>query len=471
MKNWRMVPAAASLALLAACGGEGSNEGLVARAGDHRLTVDQVTELLVDQENLPNDVEVVRALAEIWVDYTLLAAEVARDSTLGQLDLEPLIRQQLDQEMIFQLRDSVIQVDTVISEEELRAGYEQEAPDATLRASHILMGFPAQATQAQRDSVRQILDGVRRRAVSGESFASLAGQYSQDPGTASQGGDLGTFGRGEMVKPFEDAAFALQVGEISDVVETPYGLHVIRLQEKEAPGFDQVKDQFRMRMLNLRFIQAESIYIAGVEERGDLQIADGAHDVVRELARDASIRLSGRAARRALVTFNGGSVTVGDYLHILQEQQPQFRQQVQAAPDDQIENFLNGLGQRKLLVAEAEAAGLGPSRARVDSLVAEARQGILNVAGEMGLRRLERAPGEALTPAVARAVRASLQDVLNGAKDVVPLGGIAFQLRSRHPAVFLDTGIGQVVVNVAQARTSRSPSTGETPPAPDTTGN
>lgn len=470
MKTWRMVPAVATLALLAACGEE-SNEGLVARAGDHRFTVDQATELLVDQEALPNDVEVVRALAEIWVDYTLLAAEVARDSTLRQLDLEPLIRQQLDQEMIFQLRDSVIQVDTVISDEELVAAYERESPEAVLRASHILMGFPAQATQAQRDSVRAAMDGVRRRALGGESFAALARQYSQDPGTAPQGGDLGSFGRGEMVKPFEDAAFALQVGEISDVVETPYGLHVIRLQEKEAPGFEQVKDQFRMRMLNLRFVEAESTYIAGVEERGNLQVAEGSHEVVRELAKDPSTRLSGRAANRALVTFEGGSVTVRDYLNILQEQPLQFREQVQNAPDEQIDNFLNSLGQRKLLVAEAEAAGLSPSRARVDSLVAEARQGVLNVAGELGLRRLERAPGEAVAPAVGRAVEASLQDVLNGAKDVVPLGGIAFQLRSRQPVSFFDAGLGQVVVNVAQARTARTAPGGETVPAPDTTGN
>lgn len=471
MKIWRTVPAVATLTLLAACGGDEPTEGLVARAGDHRFTVDQATELLVDQENLPNDVEVVRALAEIWVDYTLLAAEVAEDSTLASLDLEPLIRQQLDQEMIFQLRDSVIQVDTAVTDDELRAAYESESPDAQLRASHILMGYPANATQAQRDSVHAVLDGVRRRAVGGESFTALARQYSQDPGTAPQGGDLGTFGRGEMVKPFEDAAFALQVGEISDVVETPYGLHVIRLQEKEAPGFEQVKDQFRTRMLSLRFIQAESIYIAGIEERGGLEIAEGAHEVVRELAKDPATRLSRRAARRPLVTFTGGSVTVGDYLNILQEQQPQFRDRVKGAPDDQIDNFLNSLGQRKLLVAEAEAAGLAPSGARVDSLVAEARRGVLNVAAEMGLRRLERAPGEALAPAVGRAVRASLLDVLNGAKDVVPMGGLAFQLRSRQPTVFFDNGLGQVVLNVARARSSRTPSGGDVPPAPDTAGN
>lgn len=471
MKIRRMVPVLAGLAFLAACGGEASTEGLVARAGDQDLTVEQATTLLVDQENLPNNVEVVRALADLWIDYTLLATEVAKDSSLKSLDLEPLIRQQLDQEMIFQLRDSVIQVDTVISDEALKEAYEQEAPEAQLEASHILMGYPPEATQAQRDSVRAAIEDLRRRAMAGESFATLARQYSQDPGSASQGGDLGTFGRGEMVKPFEDAAFALRPGEISDVVETPYGLHIIRLRSKEAPGFEQVKDRFRARLLNQRFLTAESTYVAGVQERGDPKITDDAPEVVKELAKDPSTRISGRAGNRPLVTFNGGSFTVREYQNLVQAQQAQFRQQVQDASDEQIENFLMGLAQRKLLVAEAEKAGLEPSTERVDSLVTEARDQLLNVVDNMGLRHLERAPGEALEPAVARAVRGALSDVLTGAKDVVPLGQIAFQLRSRTSSAIFEPGLGQVVLEVGQARAARSPSAMDSMSVPDTTGN
>lgn len=471
MKIRRIVAALAVLALVAACAGEESTEGLVARAGDHQLSVDRAVELLVDQENLPNDVEVVRALADLWVEYTLLASAVARDSTLRSLDLEPLIRQQLDQETIFQLRDSVIQVDTLIGDEELLRAYEQEAPDAQLRASHILMGYPPQATQAQRDSVRSAMEALRGRVVGGESFATLARQYSQDPGTSTQGGDLGTFGRGEMVRPFEDAAFALQPGEISPVVETPYGLHIIRLEEKSAPGFDQVRDQFRIRMLNQRFLQAESTYVAGVQERGDPQVAEGAAEVVKELAKDPATQLRGRAAGRALVTYEGGAVTVSEVLTIVQSQQPQFREQVQSATDEQIGNFLEGVAQRELLVSEAIKGGLGPSEARVDSLVTEARTQLLSVVEEIGLRRLERAPGEDLAPAVDRAVMAALQDILAGAKDVVPLGQLSFQLRARQPTAIYEPGLGQVVLQVGQTRASRSPSAADTLAVPDTTGN
>ncbi|HKJ01534.1 MAG TPA: hypothetical protein VJ997_03735, partial [Longimicrobiales bacterium] len=145
---------------------------------------------------------------------------------------------------------------------------------------------------------------------------------------------------------------------------------------------------------------------------------------------------------------------------------------VQGASEEQIGNFLRGVAQRKLLVAEAERAGLGPSRARVDSLVAEARKQVLDVSEQIGLRRLDRAPGEALAPAVARAVDQSLQDVLTGAADVIPLGQISFQLRQKTPVQLFDGAMGQVVLEVGRIRAARSPSPADTMAvAPDTAGN
>lgn len=469
IKNWRKTVTLAGLLVAAACAKDRPTEGVVARTGDQDFTVDQATALLVDQENLPNDVEVVKALADLWADYTLLAEEVARDTTLSSLAMEPMVRQQLDQETIYQLRDSALHVDTMITEEELRAAYGREAPDAQLRASHILLGFPEQATQAQRDSVRAQVQSIRERALAGESFAALARQFSQDPGSAPLGGDLGTFSRGDMVKPFEDAAFALEPGQISDVVETPYGLHIIRLEGKEAPGFEQVKDQFRTRVLSQRYMHAESTYVSDVEARRKPEIEDGAREVVRELAKDPTARLSARAGRRALVSFDGGSVTVADYLFIVQAQGPQFRSQVESATDEQIDSFLKDLARRAVLVAEAHSRGMAPSQARVDSLVSQARVQLLALADNIGLRKLDRAPDEELTQAVGRAVRKALTDVLAGARDVVPLGPISYQLRARQPAAFYDAGVGQVVLKVGQARSTRSAPPADSLAAKDTT--
>ncbi len=470
----RFASALFGLLLVVGCDNAQSNEGLVARAGDQEFTVDQAVQLLVDQENLPNQTQVVHALADLWVDYTLLARAVARDSTLGDLNVEPLIRRQLEQQVIAQHMDSVLQVDTAITESELREAYEREAPDGRLHARHILLGFPDQATQAQRDSVRQEIESIRQRVVGGESFEALARQYSQDPGSASQGGDLGTFGRGDMVRPFEDAAFALQPGEISDVVETPFGLHIIRLESKEVPGFDSMRDAFRQQVQGKRFMSAESTYVASVEEAAQPKVSESAYEVLKELAKDPGAQLSGRAADRPLVSFAGGAFTVGEYQLFIQSQQPQLRSRIESATDEQLQDFLNGMAQRELMVEEARKAGLEPDRQRVDSLVTETRKQILLAADEIGLRDLDRAPGEELAPAIGRAVHQSLTDILTGAKNVVPLGPIAFQLRSRVSTGIYDAGVGQVVIRIGQERAARSPSDAEqgtgAPTAPDTTG-
>ena len=97
---------------------------------------------------------------------------------------------------------------------------------AGIRLSHILIGInPGEAT---RDSLYNFAALIRDKAVSGENFEILARNYSDDP-SSENGGDLGWFSRGEMVPPFEDAAFALQPGEISGVVETVFGFHVIKV--------------------------------------------------------------------------------------------------------------------------------------------------------------------------------------------------------------------------------------------------
>jgi parvulin-like peptidyl-prolyl isomerase len=103
-------------------------------------------------------------------------------------------------------------------------------------AKHILISFKG-ARQAiegvTRDEAeaRSLAEQVARKARAGEDWAMLASQYTDEPGSKGTGGDLGSFGRGQMVPSFEKAAFALQVGEISEVVASPFGFHVIQRYE------------------------------------------------------------------------------------------------------------------------------------------------------------------------------------------------------------------------------------------------
>jgi peptidyl-prolyl cis-trans isomerase D len=124
-----------------------------------------------------------------------------------------------------------------------QANLQQFANPEQVHAQHILLKTADKDAAKVRTQIDAILKEVK---APGADFASLARKYSEDDASKGSGGDLGFFGRGSMVKPFEDAAFAMEPGQISEVVQTDFGFHVIKVLEKRAAGqrpLAEVKDQ------------------------------------------------------------------------------------------------------------------------------------------------------------------------------------------------------------------------------------
>lgn len=451
------------LVLAAACDRGGGGGDVLARAAGHELTVTDAAGLIAPEAGIPDRPEVVLAVADLWIDYTLLAHAATEDSTLQNVDLLPIVQQQEEIEMIGQLREKAVPMDTAIADEEVRRRFAQEAPGSRVRARHILLSPPEGATPFQRDSVRGIAGDLLQRVQGGESFEALARQYSQDPGSATQGGDLGFFERGAMVAAFDSAAFSLEPGQTSDVIATPFGYHIIRVEEKETPGFEELGAQFRQQLQAERVMRAESLFVAGVEERAKLEIVEGAAGLTREVARNPLGRMGGRALRRDLVTYEGGSLTVGEMRQFLQTRDPGFRQQVEQATDQQItDNLLKALTQRELLVEEARRQGIEPNEQRQDSLVTVVRQSFVEAARQLGLVSIQPQEGESEEEAIDRAVTALLQAILKGEREVIPLGAVAFTLRQQYSAEVNQEAVDRVVQEV---QTVRGPGAGE-PPMP-----
>ena len=145
------------------------------------------------------------------------------------------------------------------------------------KASHILISVPPDASddvkQAARDRAEGILEQVRQ---SPEKFAEITKENSDDPGSAAQGGDLGFFGRGVMVKSFEDKIFSMQLDEISDIVETDFGFHVIKLiaiKEGKHPDLEEVREQIekklKIEMVGSVFGEIAEDFSNVVYEQGD----------------------------------------------------------------------------------------------------------------------------------------------------------------------------------------------------------
>jgi peptidyl-prolyl cis-trans isomerase D len=153
-----------------------------------------------------------------------------------------------------QIEYVVLDLDTIakrvtVSVDELRKSYEQNIARYTVaeerRASHILVKTAKDAPKAERDKAKAkaegLLEQIRKAPAT---FADMAKKNSEDPGSAERGGDLDFFGRGAMTKPFEDATYAMKQGEISNVIETEFGYHIIRLDAVrggEKKPFDSVR--------------------------------------------------------------------------------------------------------------------------------------------------------------------------------------------------------------------------------------
>ncbi len=163
----------------------------------------------------------------------------------------------------------------VVNEADLKSYYEQNSSHygskEERRGSHILISAPAQMSAAEREKAKakaqELLAQVRK---SPDHFAEIARQNSQDPGSASKGGDLDYVARGAMVKPFDDALFALNKGDISDVIETEYGYHIIRLNDIRpavVPPYEKVRPQIEAE---LRAQQAQQVFAKTAEVLSDI---------------------------------------------------------------------------------------------------------------------------------------------------------------------------------------------------------
>lgn len=120
---------------------------------------------------------------------------------------------------------------------------ESIGPEGLIKTAHILLRLNQQASDAERQAARQRIDSVYNALKKGADFAELAQKVSQDPGSARQGGELPFVSRGQLIKEYEDAAFALKDGEMSGVVESPYGYHIILMKEhKDFEPFEYHKE-------------------------------------------------------------------------------------------------------------------------------------------------------------------------------------------------------------------------------------
>lgn len=225
-----------------------SAAGTIARVNGAEITDAEVA--IAENEfgsviaGLPEDARR-RVLVEYLIEAHLLAGAAAKD----KLDQGPEFENRLNYFKLRALRDLFIEKKgrDQVSEAEAKAVYDEQIaklkPEQEISARHILV-----KTEDEANAIIKDLNA-------GADFAEIAKTKSLDTGSGTSGGDLGYFTRNQMVKPFEDAAFALKKGEISKPVETEFGWHVIRvddIRERALPTFEEVKDQITASLVQTK---------------------------------------------------------------------------------------------------------------------------------------------------------------------------------------------------------------------------
>lgn len=243
----------------------------------------QVTQDLIRQAVLDNEArrrgiraassQVEEAYEQEYAQYTTYYGDDLNDVVQGALGITlAQFQQRLRDGIATQIRNEMLRADVVgvidPSEEELRSYYEANIADydqpEQVRASHILV------------SERELADQLREQLLAGADFSELATAYSEDSGTKDDGGDLGWFGRGEMVTEFEQAAFSLEPGAISDVVATDFGYHIIQVsdrREHETPSFADVESDVRASYVEEQQTEIYAAWVEGAVDSANVEIA------------------------------------------------------------------------------------------------------------------------------------------------------------------------------------------------------
>ena len=183
------------------------------------------------QQRYPNKEEFQKLLSNMGLTESDVQAQIERGMAIQKL---------IDKEVTEKIK---------VSDEETKAFYDKnpqlfQQPEQ-IKASHILIKVQADAPADQKAEARKKIEDVQQKVKKGEDFATLAKTYSEGP-SGPKGGDLGYFRRGQMVKPFEEAAFSLKPDETSEIVETQFGYHLIKVNDKKPAKkmtYAEVKDR------------------------------------------------------------------------------------------------------------------------------------------------------------------------------------------------------------------------------------
>jgi len=224
------------------------------------------------QPNEPRVAQMIQAIEQQAGGREALDASLAQMGSNHEQVMEMIREMDLVRSLIEQKISPSIQV----SDEEVASFYAENQEmfknDAQIHARHIITAATEDADAATVAAAAAKAEKARERAIAGEDFAELAREMSEGP-SAPKGGDLGFFTRDQMVPAFADTAFALEPGQISEVVRSPFGFHVIKVEEKRPAGtlpLDEVSDDLQAMLVQQKIGQEVGKMVEALVDKGTI---------------------------------------------------------------------------------------------------------------------------------------------------------------------------------------------------------
>lgn len=451
MKRTYAVAAIAALTL-SACSGLrdalSAHTDWVARAGSAELSVMQLATFL-GKSRAPVRKDIAKSIASVWVDYQLLGLAAARSDSLA----DPKVIDEVMWNAIANMKAR--RWYDIVSKgwgtEDSVAAQRQFASGDILAAEHILL-LTQGMNDAQKAEVKRKIDALRAR-VTPANFSSLASANSQDPGSARQGGSLGLFPKGQMVPEFERALVALKPGEISPVITTQYGYHIIR-----RPTYAQVKGQLLIASKGRSVAAAESTYLATLEQKGKIEVKKGAIATVKAMANDPDAY---RRDNTVLATSTAGKFTTARLVGWLETLPPNARilDQIKQMPDSIVTQLVRRFATNELVLKQADSAKVALDPAELTQLHNSFANAVRSAWGQLGvtppsLQDSAKSEGDREKLAAKRIDAYFGRMILEQAQFVPVPTPLSNVLRTKYKYAFNDAGFDRAIEEASKIRNS-----------------
>ncbi len=437
---------------------------VAAEAGSQQLSSERLAEILSGAKGMKPTHETASFVSNIWIDYALFAQAAAA----GKLPVDSAGVAQVVWPEMAELKGSHWH-DTLMAR---RSNFSPGAADSVYKGNqvrllqHILFRVQPTAVPEVRKAARGKASNALARIKRGADFGELASQLSEDPGSKADRGFLPASPKGKFVTAFDSAAWTLAPGEVSGVVETPFGYHIIK-----RPDQDAARERMTAYLAQSAGTRLDSIYMDSLALTNQIKVARGAAAAMRKAGEDPD---AARQSGKTLVRFKGGELTVGEFMRWVQALPPQYVAQLKQADDSMLTQFAKILTQNVLLLRQADSAGIHISPDEWLGLQARYRGQLDTLRAEMGLDDTTLGDSTAAAAERSKVAELKLQEyfdrLIGGKTRLRPIpSALATVLRERSSYDINDAGINRAIeLAEASTRTADSASAGTGPvrPAP-----